>query len=929
MFGRVPIERKPDARNFSVRHNKYPPPEAGIFDSPTRSVCINQEWIPFVSGVIEVLETGQYWEGDEEAWKHAQQEIWKLLEALAGVNDSEGCGSGEFGGDEICNEYTPNSFVITYAPNDPFQTPDHTPLGYDNPPWKAVPFDVGQPPEYLLNYENGDVIFSMFDQRPNLLIDFLGNVEQVAGIIQNGVPRFQIRFQGQGTVELHLLKIPFGGQAYIVLDNQLHQPKTVDLNSLSISENVDLQSLIQTFVSGIAAGFFSVPTHIHEVEINTAGEHKIDVYMLPNISLDGLFSWGGGLRKVVLCNQELVGVANQMPQFQVNPTTFQMEWKPSELHTTFEPIGQVIYPVHMRVENDDITDQPKIQYTLQPLEIGGGADPFEEWVDLLDMVTPQFRMNNQNFPSFVEWKLAGEEEWTKLFDVPTGVNDVFLNETIEGVPASATYEPETGLLTLNLPPAKDGTPAYLRVLDNMIQYANSFDTEQELIWTDLVPLSQLGFSAVYVEMEDPDDAAFTSLVDRELTIHIPRARDFQGLMFRINAGWLQWKYSNAEDDPIFWTDIFPMASLQGAQGPAGPAGADGQDGIDGQDGDRILQVIANTLSAGSQATVTYDALGGILYFGIPRGDTGIPGDCDCESTMPYATGMSNDQRRCNIAIGLNDWLFAQFQAIVVACSGTSDDLTALQLMFDIIPQSDWEQATLFNLAGRFRVSVVNDVNALMTTGNKELFQEWMYCNLAGDAILDPPTVNEYLGEVETILGQSLVSSLYEDFVDGLTFTALNNQAAIASYQNGDCSGFDCGPLEYDWCWEWDFTTGTQGFGIVQGYENLSMGQYSTGIGFETTNHPYVGDVVYIAKAMSGFAIQAMEIQASGQCYAMNSNQWIEAGNRTPANFAEVTGNSQHLVNWTISSGLYFIAPNTITKVRIWGMGENPLGESNC
>ena len=457
------FEFRPDDREYSPRLKKLPAPQAGIFDYPSVSLCLNEKWGAFIHGLLSVLESGQYWIGDQTEIERIEQEIYKLGVALGGIGNP--CGGGFPTEGEICNSYAPNSNIIAYAPNDPFQTPNYTPSGYHSPPWASYDNLLSQ----LAGGQSGDAIFSVLAVKPDattLGFPFawmLQNVIQAIGFLSSGFPRFEVKMTGTGKATIKLLAIPFGGQAYVSVDNQLTQ--IVDTFTVTPASATELNDWIELILGSLATDDSLIEERIIELDFVGSGTHQIDITFVPMLGVDGNIGWGGGLREVELCNEQLLGVSNQMPQFRVNQETLNVEWKPTELHTEFEPLGQVIYPVHMQTEIDQITQTPKIQWTLQPIPIGGGASPFDSWLDLTEILsgedaeTPQFRVDS----GWVQWKLPSESEWTNLFEIPqdgqdgqdgTTITQVIVNTLAAG--SSATADLVGTVLTLGIPQGANG-----------------------------------------------------------------------------------------------------------------------------------------------------------------------------------------------------------------------------------------------------------------------------------------------------------------------------------------------------------------------------------------------------------------------------------------------------------------------------------------
>jgi len=383
-------------------------------------LCVPSWFVPHLISYAETLSETPFFTGDENAKLEA---MYDTEDALLAMMNIDGCGGVVPDlADEHCNEYETSSFILQYAPNDPHQTPDFVPPGYGSPPWKKY---TGSIPQQLGGMEEGDVIV-LIDAFADLSLGSLtpwGQMEnafELAQLALSGFPRFRVQFQGtgSGTVELHLLTVPLGGQALITVNSNPIGAKVFDMSTYNLSSVGSLNDII-TFVTGyIFTDTNGVKPLIVEVPVN-AGDY-IDVTFLPNISLAGDFGFGGGLRKIVLCNETIQGVANNVPQFRVNQTNFTMEWKPNHLTEVWETLGQVIYPIHMQNAENDV-----LQWTLQPIPIGGGgASPFEEWLDLVQVEQPQ------------------------------GIESVDAETLPPGEPATATLE--NGVLTLGIPSGADG-----------------------------------------------------------------------------------------------------------------------------------------------------------------------------------------------------------------------------------------------------------------------------------------------------------------------------------------------------------------------------------------------------------------------------------------------------------------------------------------
>ena len=182
--------------------------------------------------------------------------------------------------DGYCSTYLPNSGIVQWLPQNPFTQPNLTPNGYLIPPWTEA-----KPPLSNLPFDgiqSGDVF------------TWLGAIpiaQNLADLLTDGYPRFKITLVGEGTVELHLLNIPQGGRAAVVVDGNFANIDFVELNRDILSAPPETSDVF-----------------IWEKEITGAGLHTIEVTMLWTVDDNVLpVQFGGGLRKIVLCGFDDLG----------------------------------------------------------------------------------------------------------------------------------------------------------------------------------------------------------------------------------------------------------------------------------------------------------------------------------------------------------------------------------------------------------------------------------------------------------------------------------------------------------------------------------------------------------------------------------------------------------------------------------------------
>lgn len=241
-----------------------------------RAICLEYpdtpEWTALVSGVIERLAFGYYWNKDYANWEDARatgQEIYQSW--IAQIR----CDAGAVPVQEPqCVDYPNNSPMLDWQPANPFLSPGEVPPGYIAQPWGVV----GNPP--VLTYQPGDVISGLF------------GLPVLTPALGTGLARVRIKFSGTGTVEVHLIKVALGGIALLTWDDN---PLTA--------------TFVDTSMDFLALPPESSDEDIQEITFDTPGDHHIDVTMLPRFSAEvGFAGYGGGIRKVVLCGPDLQAI---------------------------------------------------------------------------------------------------------------------------------------------------------------------------------------------------------------------------------------------------------------------------------------------------------------------------------------------------------------------------------------------------------------------------------------------------------------------------------------------------------------------------------------------------------------------------------------------------------------------------------------------
>jgi len=288
------------------------PPLAGIFDSPASAALVNEQWKPLILSALAQLANNEHlWESH---YQYGSNEIAKLIECLI-VGDClepppvEDCGG--------CTLITPDHPAFEFAPSDPYGD-NATVLPYAKPA-----FTLGEN-SVVPGSQTGDVISTYYNLIGSLNpLDILDHMltevmPWALGVPDPSVlfPRFKLRFTGKGKMILTLLAVPQGGIAYITLDGD--PIPVVPFTNLQTLKTGDLESWLQALNIlgfGLYAAFTGnlIAERPVVIDIETEGDHYLDVTFLPRFSIGNLgevfqfleVGWGGGIRRAEFCGESV------------------------------------------------------------------------------------------------------------------------------------------------------------------------------------------------------------------------------------------------------------------------------------------------------------------------------------------------------------------------------------------------------------------------------------------------------------------------------------------------------------------------------------------------------------------------------------------------------------------------------------------------
>lgn len=321
---------------YDVRFNPIKVPGVHPFAPPTVGICLNPKWLGHLDGVLERL-------AFEDAWQGTPEEIAAAIEGVKEIQAA--LGAGNCSGGYNCLDYPPHSGIITYAPNDPFRTPNLVPTGYALPPWytnPAVPWPGVLPGDALVNYLS---LGNLFVSLPTV-----------------GLPRARISWTGRATVEIEFVALPQGGLALITWDDNPFTAQLVDLTSIGIGEITSVGFILGLL--GLQNDASITSTRIVQYGFSTDGAHHIDITFLPNLdeSDEVILGFGGGLRRVEICGESDVSYF-ELRQSPLNPCLLEQRlgidqaWIPAFDFEQCEAIGAPTQPDFTRYSEGGIYEE--------------------------------------------------------------------------------------------------------------------------------------------------------------------------------------------------------------------------------------------------------------------------------------------------------------------------------------------------------------------------------------------------------------------------------------------------------------------------------------------------------------------------------------------------------------------------------------------
>jgi len=262
------------------------------------------QWRALVRGAVYELTRGRAYDASTGSIAGVQIVAKEIFERFLSSGPCTPCGEHEPGD---CQEFLPVSPNVTYWPNHPTLQPNYFypwPFPFLGTRWHD---DAG-----LLSELLGEVVGILPDDVWQTYA-LPWPTDEPGEPAELDLPSCTFWFSGEGVVEVHYLTMANGGYGLV----------TIDGNPLSlqvINFNLD-------WLGEIEQGIAVVEELVEEFEISGSGPHslKIEFALWPTTSFPWL-RFGGGIRKFVLCGEDMEGVV-PMPEMKIDECRLWVRWE--------------------------------------------------------------------------------------------------------------------------------------------------------------------------------------------------------------------------------------------------------------------------------------------------------------------------------------------------------------------------------------------------------------------------------------------------------------------------------------------------------------------------------------------------------------------------------------------------------------------------
>lgn len=318
----------------------------------------------------------------------------------------------------------------------------------------------------------------------------------------------------------------------------------------------------------------------------------------------------------------------------------------------------------------------------------------------------------------------------------------------------------------------------------------------------------------------------------------------------------------------------------------------------------------------------------------PQGEPGTPATPTPPAPDPNISGV-----KCNVAMGVADWLNSKFSDYLNQISANLQNEVShergIELVISAIPVAG---ALINYLIDSYNGAVAQGIaitQAQFDTQFKENVACYLYCLLGNDGVISQSIFDAWMQQIIDH-EVSEIDNIYTKFAKSILLVEYQRRAKIYEGVEGNCA-----PCACEWCYEWDFTVSDGGW-----VENPTLGEgravYETGVGWASQGGSG-GRVLDIQKSIpDGTTITELDFwwhtdvapeNIHGNPYYDNQSGWIYNGTNTSGQWVrtgQATANLLGLLSGNgTGSGVGNGAHYWVTKARVFGVGTNPFGTSNC
>lgn len=437
-------------------------------------------------------------------------------------------------------------------------------------------------------------------------------------------------------------------------------------------------------------------------------------------------------------------------------------------------------------------------------------------------------------------------------------------------------------------------------------------------WIPVGAVSGAPFTSVTATTLSPGSAATATISADVLELGIPRGGDGvdgtngASAELRKTSTAIQWRQ---DDNTPTWADLVALSEITGPAGATGSPGLTGSPGADGADG--------------------------------------ADGDCaDCETESPPPNpqaAIDPSGTRCGIATAVTKdlrriWNQAYDDSDDFVGAYVSGTLTVLALVAAFTPGVNIAVAAAALLG-----AAVVGINTIASSGETSQFDNLveeelrcaLFCALDDSGEITASVISKWAANANAALTNSQKSAI----VQAITDVPLQQWQFIA-YSAPVVNSASCADCEQDcpeeWCYEFDFTLGSQGWSILQPEDR---GVYN-GSAFATT--------INLAGQLNNSAVLIHRVFTADLTTLAVTYDLSSTGNKsfiaTDADFNPVLIDSAGLGDGTdlvaswigtasvtnlliqLAADSTFSTPvgsGVIKKIKLTGTGTNPFGIDNC